>query len=140
MNCAGGRTGPWGGSGAVAGDDGKVRGGEVEREEVGGPHPTEREVFMRVRGRAGGSEAADKREQFDPPVAVVVDDGGEGADDVGVAAEFLVEFAAQCGLRRLAGLELAAGEFPFEGEVFVRGALGDEDAAGGVFDDGTGDG
>ncbi len=139
MNGAGGRNGPWGGSGDVAGDDGKVRGGEVEREEVGRPHPTEREVFMRVRGGAGGSEAADKREQFDPQVAVVVEDGREGADDGGVAAEFLAEFAAQGGFRGLAGFDFAAGEFPLEREVFVRRALGDEDGAGGVFDDGTGD-
>ena len=139
MNGAGGRNGPWGGSGDVARDDGKVRGGEVEREEVGRPHPTEREVFMRVRGGAGGSEAADKREQFDPQVAVVVEDGREGADDGGVAAEFLAEFAAQGGFRGLAGFDFAAGEFPLEREVFVRRALGDEDGAGGVFDDGTGD-
>ena len=139
MNGAGGGNGPWGGSGDVVRDDGKVRGGEVEREEVGRPHPTEREVFMRVRGGAGGSEAADKREQFDPQVAVVVEDGREGADDGGVAAEFLAEFAAQGGFRGLAGFDFAAGEFPLEREVFVRRALGDEDGAGGVFDDGTGD-
>jgi hypothetical protein len=96
-------------------------------------------VFVGVGSGAVGREPADKGKQFDVHVAVVVDEAREGANDEGVAVEFLAEFAEQSGFRRLAGLELAAGEFPFEREVFVRGALGDEDATCGVFDDGTGD-
>ncbi len=123
----------------VGRDDRPIGLGEVEGGKLGGQDPTEGAVFVGVGSGAGGREPADKGKQFDVHVAVVVDEAREGANDEGVAAEFLAEFAEQSGFRRLAGLELAAGEFPFEREVFVRGALGDENATCGVFDDGTGD-
>lgn len=61
---------------------------------------------------------------------------GEGerreAGDPGADAELLVELADQRFLRRLAGLDLAAGKFPEAGELLAGGALGEQDAAVGV--------
>ena len=58
-------------------------------------------------------------------------EGGEsGLDHVDI--QLLLQFADQGGLGRLAGLELAAGEFPEAGERLALGALGDEHPAVGV--------
>ncbi len=118
----------------------KIGGREVECGKLVRLHPAEGEVFEGAGWRAVGSEAANKGKHFDDDGWVGVLKRREGADDRGVATEFLVEFAEEGVGGRLPGLDFAAGKFPFEGEVFVRGALGDEDAAGGVFDDGAGDG
>ncbi len=73
-------------------------------------------------------------------IAVVVREDGQGARDDGVASELFAELTQEGGGRSFAGVDLAAGEFPFETEMFVRGALGHEDQAGRIFEDGAGDG
>lgn len=91
------------------------------------------------RRRAGG-EAADEGKHFDHHRAVVVHERREGAADEDGAPEFFVQFAGEGGVGEFAGLDLAAGKFPLEAEVFVGRPLGDQDKAGGVFEDGAGDG
>ena len=85
-------------------------------------------------------EAANEGKHFDGERGVVVPKRRKGADDFGLAAKFFVEFAEQRIGGRFTGLDLAAGKFPLEGEVFVGRSLGDEDAARGVLDNGAGDG
>lgn len=126
--------------GPVTGHGRKIRGGEVERGELLGEHPAKRGVFKRARCRARRSEAANEGKHFDDDGRVSVQKGRERTDDLRVASEFLVEFAEECVGGRLTGLDLAAGKFPLEGEVFVGRALGDEEAAGGVLDESAGDG
>ena len=128
------------GVGAVAGDDGPIGGGEVEGDEFFGLHPADLDVFEGGGGGAVGSEVADERKHLDHDARVVVEEGLKGAGDDGGAAEFFGEFAEEGGGVGFAGLDLAAGKFPFETEVFVGGALGDEDAAGTVFEHGADDG
>ncbi len=55
------------------------------------------------------------------------------------AAEFFADLAVEGGFGGFAGLDLAAGEFPFEAEVFVRRALRHEHEAV-AFDQGADDG
>lgn len=128
------------GRGAVAGDDGEVGGGEVEGEEVFGADPADGDVFVGLRCGAAGGEAADKRKHLDDDAAVVVDEGQEGVADDDLATEFLAQLAGEGGFGRLTGFNLAAGKLPFQGEVFLGRALGDEDLAGPVFEDGADDG
>ena len=97
-------------------------------------------MLVRMGRWAGGREAADEGKHFDDDVAVVVGEAREGTDDEDVAAEFFAEFADERVIGRLAGLDFAAGEFPFQREVLVRGALGDEHATSGVLEDGADDG
>lgn len=125
---------------AITRDDGKIGGGESEGEEIGRGDPAEGDVLVRLRRGRVGREAADEGKHLDDDGAVVVREAREGADDLGGAAEFLAEFAEECGLGGLTGLNLAAGKFPFQREVLVRGALGDEHAATSVLDDGGDDG
>ena len=105
-----------------------------------GLHPAECDVLVRVRGGTRRGEAADKRKHCNDDVAVVVREAREGAKNGDFATEFFAELAGESGFGGLAGLDLAAGKFPFEREVFVRRALRDEHAAGGVLDDGADDG
>jgi hypothetical protein len=65
---------------------------------------------------------------------------GQRADYFDLDAELFAEFASEGGGRRFAGFDLAAGEFPFQREVFVRRALRDEHATSGVFDNSGNDG
>lgn len=97
-------------------------------------------MLVGVRRRRVGGEAADERKHLDHDGAVVVDEVGQGAGDGDGAAQFLVDLADEGGGGEFAGFDFAAGEFPLEREVFVRGALGDEDSAGGIFEDGTDNG
>ena len=50
----------------------------------------------------------------------------EAGADGHVDAEFLLEFAGECGFIGLAGRDLAAGQFPEAGEFGWPGALGDQ--------------
>ena len=54
-------------------------------------------------------------------------------------AQFLVQFADQAGLRRLARLELAAGEFPEARQRLALRPLANQDAPVGVDQGGGGD-
>ena len=126
--------------GAVAGDDGPVGGGEVEGREFAGRDPAEREVLKGGRGGTAGREVADEGKHFDNDAGVIVEERLERARDRDGAAEFFGEFAVKSGGGSFGGFDFAAGEFPKEAQVFVGGALSDEDAAGGVFDDRANDG
>ena len=53
--------------------------------------------------------------------------------------QLLAQLALQRMQRRLAFLDLAAGEFPVAGPDFVGGALGEEEGAVGALQDGGGD-
>lgn len=126
--------------GAVAGDDGPIGGGEVEGGERAGCYPAERKVLEGGGGRATGSEAADERKHLDDDAGVVVEERFERAGDRDGAAEFFGEFAVKGGGGGFGGFDFAAGKFPKKSEVFVGRALGDENAAGAVFDDRAHDG
>jgi len=124
----------------VTGQYRKIGGGQVERGELVGEHPAECGMFQGSGRWARRGEAANEGKHFDGERGVVVPKRRKGADDFGLAAKFFVEFAQQRVGGRFTGLDLAAGKFPLEGEVFVGRSLGDEDAARGVLDDGAGDG
>ncbi len=96
-------------------------------------------MFVRVRRGAAGREPADEGMHRDHDVAVVVFKDGQRADDFDLDAEFLAEFAGEGGGGRFVRLDFSAGKFPLEGEVLVRGALGDEHAARAVLEDGGDD-
>ena len=97
-------------------------------------------MFESGGGRGAGNEAADERKHLDDDARVVMAKRLKGARDLDGAAEFLGELANERGGGRFARLDLAAGKFPFEAEVFVGGALSDEDAAGAVLEHGADDG
>ncbi len=59
-------------------------------------------------------------------VAIIVADVGDEGADVGLDAEFLVEFAAEGLFRRLAGFDFAAGKLPLEAHGLIGAALADE--------------
>ena len=67
---------------------------------------------------------------------IVIGMAGEGerrqAGNLGLDAEFLVEFADQALLRRLAGLDLAAWKFPQAGKLLALRALRQKHAPVGV--------
>ena len=69
-----------------------------------------------------------------------MNEAGKCAGDEDLAAEFLAEFADERRFREFAGLDFTAGKLPFQGEVLVSWALGDEHTAAGVLQDGTDDG
>ena len=123
--------------GAVAGDDGPIGGGEIEGGELAEGDPAEGEMLEGGWGGTAGGEAADERKHLDDDAGVVVEERLEWAGDRDGAAEFFGELAEQGGGGGFGGFDFAAGEFPEETEVFVGRALGDEDAAGAVFDDGA---
>ena len=54
-------------------------------------------------------------------------------------AQFLMQLTVQRVVRRLAGLDLAAGEFPVTGPDFSGRALCEEEGAVGALQDGGGD-
>ena len=93
-------------------------------------------------GRCGaaGREVADEGKHLDDDAGVIVEKRLEGAGDRDGATEFLGELADQSGGGGFAGFDFAAGKFPEQAEVFVRGALSDENAAGVVFEHGADDG
>lgn len=123
----------------VRGHYGKISGGEVVGEQVGGADPREGDVFVRVRrGRTGG-ERAHERDHLNDDGAVVVDEAGEGARDDHGAAELFLDFPHDGVRGDFAGLDFATGEFPFQREKLVRRALGEQHAAL-VFDQGADDG
>ena len=92
------------------------------------------------RCRATGREVADEGKHLDDDAGVIVEKRLEGAGDRDGATEFFGEFAVEGGGGGFAGIDFAAGKFPEQAEVFVRGALSDENAAGGVFEHGADDG
>lgn len=87
--------------------------------------------------RALWRQGADEGRHFDDDLPIVVREAGEGAEDDDVAAEFFVNLPDEGGFGGFIGLDFSAREFPFQRQVFVRGALRDQDAAGGVFQDGA---
>jgi hypothetical protein len=133
--CAGIFSGGWA---QVVGDDGEVGCGEVEGKEFGGGDPAEGGVFVGVRGGAVGGEADDERDEFDGHRRVGVGVRGQRAEEGDGDVEFFTEFAMERGFGGFAGLDFAAGKFPFSAEVFVRGALGHEHVAV-AFDEGADD-
>lgn len=66
--------------------------------------------------------------------------GRERAEDFEVAGELFTDLAEKRGRGLLVGFDFAAGEFPFEAEVLVGRALGDEHAAVDVDDERANDG
>lgn len=59
-------------------------------------------------------------------VAVGMMDAGDERADFCMDAQLFVEFARESLLRGFSGLDLAAGELPFEGHGLLRAALADE--------------
>jgi hypothetical protein len=84
-------------------------------------------VFVGVRFGRIGREHGDERVECDGALRVGVEARIEGGGDPDGAAEFFADFAMEGGGGVFAGLDFAAGEFPFQREVFAGGALGDED-------------
>lgn len=113
-------------------DEVEVGGEEVEGGELAERGPLEgvEDVVIEIAG-----EGVDDEElQVDgAAVAVAVADLGDAAVDDSLDAELLVELAGEGLLGGLSGLDLAAGELPFEAHGLVRAALADED-----FGDGAG--
>ena len=120
-------------------DDGQVGRGQIERGEFAGSEPADGHVLVRVRWGAARCEPADERKHLNRHGAVVVREDWQRPDDRNRAAEFLVDFADQCGGRFFTGFNLSAGEFPFQPEVLVRRPLGDEHLPESVLDHGTDD-
>ena len=69
------------------------------------------------------SECANKRQHFDDDGFVVVSETGQGSDDDYLAAEFLADFTNDRSRSIFTRLDFAAGEFPFERQMLMRGAL-----------------
>ena len=93
-------------------------------------------MFVRLRGGTAGGEADDEGNELHGDRRVGVGVRGERAENFDGAAEFFPELAVEGGFGGFAGLDLAAGEFPFSAEVFVRGTLGHEHVAV-AFDEGA---
>jgi hypothetical protein len=93
-----------------------------------------------MRGGAARGQTANVGKHVDHDRGVVVIVRRKRANDLEVAGEFFADFAEQGGGGLFVGFDFAAGKFPFEAEVFVRGTLGDEDAASGVEDQSANDG
>lgn len=104
---------------------------------VGG-NPAKGGMFVGLRIGAVGREADDERNQLHRDGGVGVRVRRERAGNGDGDAEFFAEFAVEGGFMSFAGFDFAAGKFPFAAEVFVRGALGHEDAAV-AFDEGADD-
>jgi hypothetical protein len=127
-----GRTLRWRLSGTrseVTGDDRQVGLGKVEGGEFAGGNPTQCGVFVRLGFLAVGCEPDDEGDQLHGDRGVGVGMRRERTEDVDGYAEFFLQLAVEGGFGGFAGLDLAAGKFPFSAEVFVRGALGHEHAA-----------
>lgn len=91
-------------------------------------------------GRGGTfGQGADERDHLDEDGRIVVPKSRQGAGDGDFAAEFLADFTDNGGGGIFAGLDLAAGEFPFARQMLVRGALGQQQQAG-ALDHGANDG
>ena len=119
-------------------EDGEKR--EVRRSEVQGPEflrrePAQRDVLVGVGSRAMRCEAAEERQHMNHDGAVIVFIGREHTEVDELAAELLADLAKEGGSRFFILLHFAAGDFPFQAEVFVRRSLRDENAAGGVEDE-----
>ena len=112
-----------------------VGGGEVVGAEPGLGGPGEGGVLVGVGRGAVGGKTAEERQHVNDHGAVVEVVGRKRADDLDVAGELFADLAQERGGRLLVDLDLAAGEFPFQAEVFVRRALREQDATGGVGDD-----
>jgi len=110
-------------------DDGQIGGGEVERGQVGGVHPAECRVFVRLRRSAGGLQMADERDHLDNVIAVVVFEAGKVPVDNDFTTELFFDFALDRVLGEFAWLDFAAREFPFQCQVFVRRSLSDQNQA-----------
>ena len=80
-------------------------------------------MLGRDRLRTMGMELTDKGDHLDDDGVIVVLETGKGTGDRRLATEFLAQLPDDRSLWRLARLDLAAGKFPFEWEVFVGGAL-----------------
>jgi len=93
-------------------------------------------MFVRMGCGTVRGEPAEVGDHFDDDCAVVVREAGQGAEIGQFASEFLADFPQEGGDGVFGGLDLAAGKFPLQGEVFVRRPLGEENASGGVDDDG----
>jgi hypothetical protein len=93
---------------------------------LGGRDPGERGAGDGFRG-SGGDVAAEEAE-VDPAIGVGMDNFVQEGADANFYVEFLLEFALEGLGEGLAGLTLAAGEFPKTSEGVVGVALGDEQA------------
>lgn len=80
-------------------------------------------MFVGLRVASRIRQAANKGNHFNLHPLVTVGEAGQGAHDEDRAAEFLPDFPDDRLAGRLAGFDLAAGELPFEREVFVEWPL-----------------
>ncbi len=95
-------------------------------------------MFVRMRLGRTRRQGADKRNHLDHDGFVIVPKTRERAHDLNHAAELFPDLAEDGGGGRLTGLDLSAGEFPFQGQKFVRRTLGEKDQTG-PFDHRTND-
>ncbi|CDX42391.1 hypothetical protein MPLDJ20_50027 [Mesorhizobium plurifarium] len=96
------------------------------------PDPFEPLPFFGLRDPTEAAADIKRHQQME----IVIGMAGEGerrqARNLRFDAEFLMQFADQALLRRLAGLDLAAWKLPQPGELFTLGTLRQEDAPVGV--------
>jgi len=116
-------------------DHGEVGGSEVEFPDFLRSHPAERDVFVWMRFGTARGEPADERDHLDRH-GIRVGEARQGAGNLKLTPELFTDFAHDRGLGGFAGLDLAAGKFPLQRQVLVRGALGHEHMTG-AFDHGT---
>ena len=98
---------------------------------------------MGVWGRRVGGEPAHKGDHLNDRAVVVVNEDRQRALDGNDTTEFLADFPDHGGRRGFARLDLAAGEFPFQRQVFVGRPLGQQDLCAALdhsADDGNGTG
>ncbi len=92
-------------------------------------------MLMRLRGGAAWGEGARERDHFDEDGPVVVLAAGQGMSDGEYTAQFFLNFPVESLFGRFARFDFAARELPFQAEVFMAGALGEQDLAMGIGDD-----
>lgn len=114
---------------------GKVVARELDR---GGPR--ERDMLVWSRRRAARGEAAEKWNHLDHHRAIVVREAWQRPQVGKRAAQFFADLAMEGAFRRLAGLHLAARKLPFQAQMLVRGALGEQQVTCLILKEGANDG
>jgi hypothetical protein len=100
---------------------------QIKARDLGGCHPFDCNMLVGVWVGRARRQRAHKGNHFNDHGAVVVEKAGQGLPDRDFAAEFLANFTNDGGGGIFPGLDLAAGKFPFERQVFVHRTLGEED-------------
>lgn len=97
-------------------------------------------MFVGRRRGAAGGETAKKRNHLYHDRTVVVREACQWPEVGERTAELFLNFAVECQLRSLAGLDFATGKLPLEPEVLVGGPLGEQQVADLIVKEGADDG